>query len=186
MTLPEANAEAALLALHAGLAEDEHELDGLVCACAAMEDAASSLVQLIEAHPRGVQALEQLIAQRHTALDVDMALFEPLLADDDDPLSVRAGALGAWCRGFTSTVHLLLETPQHLLRGSAGEAFEDLQRIGGALQADDPAAAYEPEDEDAYEELHEFVRVAATLAYEALRHARPQAIDASASRNPEP
>lgn len=175
-----------LLALHSGLGEDEHELDGLVCACAAVEDAASGLVRIVEAHPRGVQALEQLIAQRRAGLDADMGLFEPLLADDDDPLAVRAGALGAWCRGFTSTVHLLLEAPQQLLQGSAGEAFEDLQRIGGVLQADDPAAAYEPDDEDAYEELREFVRVAATLAYEALRHARPQVLDATASRTTEP
>lgn len=55
-------------------------------------------------HPdeRSGDALYRLYQQTLASLTTDELDFEPLLASDDDPLSLRTTTLGHWCHGFLS------------------------------------------------------------------------------------
>ena len=92
-------------------------------------------------------------------------LLEPLLPADDAPIGERAQALGEWCQGFlyglgTST----LPDPEHLPE-SVAEVVRDLTAI---TRVDADPDESEEENEQAYAELVEFVRVAVQLLHEEL------------------
>lgn len=98
--------------------------------------------------------------------------FEPLLPDDDEPSEARATALAHWCEGF---LHGLVSSDHNdafrnrLAAEPLAEIIKDLLQITRAA-ADDEAHA--EDDEAAYTELVEYLRVAAQLTYEELRDLR--------------
>lgn len=86
--------------------------------------------------------------------------FDLLLPDADAPLVARADGLLDWCRGFLGGFGLAVagEAP---LSDESRDALGDLSRIAASeLSYDDPDG-----DEEALEEVAEFVRVAALLLY---------------------
>lgn len=101
-------------------------------------------------------------------------LFNPLLPEDDEPLSARSLAMAAWCSGF--------------LYGLAAGGIEDLsilpsdvQEIAGDLAEISRAGIEEEgdeEDEVAYAELVEYLRAGVTLVYEILAAERGSNADA--------
>ena len=86
--------------------------------------------------------------------------FQLLMPDDEAPLVERSGALFDWCRGFLGGFGLSAGAAQGLSDESR-EALEDIARLAAAQPQDDGDA----EDEDALEELVEFVRVASLLLH---------------------
>ncbi len=83
--------------------------------------------------------------------------FAPLLPDDDEPLAERATALAQWCQGFlyglgTGRLNSIDELP-----GEVGEIVHDLTEISRATPGEEDPTE---DDEQAYAELVEFVRVA--------------------------
>lgn len=86
--------------------------------------------------------------------------FQLLLPDDDAPLAERSGALFEWCRGFLGGFGLAAGEARGLSEESR-EALDDIARLAAAQPQDDG----DEEDEDALEELVEFVRVATLLLH---------------------
>lgn len=85
--------------------------------------------------------------------------FAPMLPDDDTALTSRANALVAWCRGFLGGVGLANPRARGVLSEEAEEAIADLGRIAASeLTVED-----DTDDEDAYVEVLEFVRIAALM-----------------------
>jgi yecA family protein len=103
--------------------------------------------------------------------------FLPLLPDDDSDAGSRTIAMAHWCEGF---LHGLVssEHDRALKEKLAAEPLSDI--IRDMLQITRAAVDEESDDEDneaAYAELVEYIRVAAQLAYEELseiRHAEEQ------------
>jgi uncharacterized protein YgfB (UPF0149 family) len=91
--------------------------------------------------------------------------LDPLLPDDEVPVADRAPALGEWCQGFLYGLGTsALPDPEHL-PAQVAEIVRDLTaitRVGA-----DPDES-EEENEQAYAELVEFVRVAVQLLHEEL------------------
>lgn len=92
--------------------------------------------------------------------------FQLLLPDDEQPLPERAEALGVWCQGFLTGlkaggVPILNREPDELT-----DAINDLIEI--AKMNYDEVETNE-EDEAAYVELVEYVRVAVIFIYQDLR-----------------
>ena len=92
--------------------------------------------------------------------------FQLLLPDDDDALPERAEALGVWCQGFLTGlqaggVPVIDREPSELT-----EAIDDLIEIA-KMNYDEVTAS--EEDEAAYTELVEYVRVAVIFIYQDLR-----------------
>ena len=128
---------------------------------------------LSEADPNNVlrteceTMLDALCASTWRQLAERQSEFELLLPDDDDSTASRAEAMGQWCEGF---LHGLV-SEQHsesLKKRLAGDPLADIIRdmlqITRAMAEDE-----DPEEEEsAYAELFEYLRLAAQLTYEEL------------------
>ena len=83
--------------------------------------------------------------------------FQPLLPDEDEPLTDQVEKLFDWCTGFVAGFGLA-GGGQAELSPESEEALQDLVTISKSTIADDP-------DEDSYAEILEYVRVAAMLLH---------------------
>lgn len=86
--------------------------------------------------------------------------FHLLLPDDDAAVDVRGNALFDWCRAFLGGFGLSAG-PNPPLSEEGTEALEDLARLAMAEAESDG----DEEDEAAFAEIEEFVRVASLLLH---------------------
>jgi hypothetical protein len=99
--------------------------------------------------------------------DEDMG-FALWLPDDEEPLEDRTVALAHWCAGFLAG--LGSSGQLEALSDEAQEAIGDLQEIARAqLTAPESAELRHEEEENAYAEIVEYVRVVALMMREDLR-----------------
>ena len=150
----------------AGLAIDPSELHGSLCGflCGGGSCDAGNWIQRLELDsvraPAHGDALDRLRSATTAQFDAQDFGFELLLPADDAPLSVRADALVAWCRGFLGGFGLAAPDSAGL-SDEAAEALQDLAHIAASDLAYEETEA----DEDALAEIVEFVRVAALLLH---------------------
>ena len=92
--------------------------------------------------------------------------FEPLLPDDETGLAERTAALGEWCQGFLYGLGLAGERLKvDSLTDEVNEVLRDMGHIAQAgFEGEDS-----DEDEAAYTEIVEYVRVGVQLLYEELQ-----------------
>ena len=165
-TLPAHAALAAELdALEAGLAPAE--LHGLLCGYLAgggRQDRGQWLAAVMADPmmpvPEPGGAMDRLYDASLAQLDSADFAFELLLPPEDEHVSVRGDGLLAWCRGFLGGFGLAAgaEPP---LSEEASEALADMARIAASeLSYEEPEA-----DEEALEEVGEFIRVAVMLLH---------------------
>lgn len=100
-------------------------------------------------------------------LDGGALEFTPLLPDDSDGLQERTAALADWCQGYLYGLGLGGERLQ--LERLADEAGEVLRDVGEIARAGLEAGEDSEEDENAYAEIVEYLRVGVQLVYEELR-----------------
>ena len=111
--------------------------------------------------------LESLFATTWRQLVDRQSEFELLLPDDEETTTSRADAMAQWCEGFLHG--LVSEKHSDALRERlAAEPLADI--IRDMLQITRAAAEEDEteEEENAYAELVEYLRVAAQLTYEEL------------------
>lgn len=118
------------------------------------------------------RVLDLLYQATYWQLSERLSEFEPLLPGDEDDVALRAEALGRWCEGF---LHGLVSAEQSdaLRQRLAAEPLSDI--IKDLLQITRAGLDEESDEEDneaAYVELVEYVRVAAQLCYEELADLR--------------
>jgi uncharacterized protein YgfB (UPF0149 family) len=95
--------------------------------------------------------------------------FEPLLPDDESPLSQRADALSSWCQGFLYGLGSGSASDPSTVSTEAGEIIRDLTEITHVgVDAGDETE----ENEVAFAEVVEFVRVGVQLLLVELAPAR--------------
>ncbi|MEJ2299432.1 MAG: UPF0149 family protein [Woeseiaceae bacterium] len=118
------------------------------------------------------KCLDELYQATFWQLSERLSDFMPLLPDDDVATTDRAMAMAHWCEGF---LHGLVSTDheQALRDRLAAEPLSDIIRdmlqITRATVDEDADAET---NEAAYAEIHEYIRVAAQLAYEELSDLR--------------
>lgn len=93
--------------------------------------------------------------------------FYLLLPDDDAPLSHRAESLGRWCQGYLTGLGLGGMQADPGLPGEVNEFLGDLMKIARVGFFDTDNA--DEEDEAAYTEIVEYVRVGVLLVSHSLR-----------------
>ncbi|MCJ7591422.1 MAG: UPF0149 family protein [Woeseiaceae bacterium] len=116
--------------------------------------------------------LDRLYQSTYWQLSERLSEFEPLLPGDEDDVAERAVALANWCEGF---LHGIVSARHgDALRERLGaEPLSDI--IKDMLQITRAGLDEESDEEDnesAYVELVEYVRVAAQLCYEELADIR--------------
>ena len=95
--------------------------------------------------------------------------FEPLLPDDETSLGVRADALSAWCTGFLYGLGSGTTPEPERVSVEAGEIIRDFTEI---TQVGVEADEENEENEAAFAEVVEFVRVGVQLLFVELAPAR--------------
>jgi uncharacterized protein YgfB (UPF0149 family) len=154
------------------------ELHGLLCAHACVAPAgdfeahAGELLAWLGENDDAALRRSAAAALAHTNRELldSAGPFQPLLPADDTPLAERTEALGAWAGAYVSGLGV---HPTLTLRGDAREAWQDLQQIARAgLEAGAEAAE---QDERAYAEVVEYLRVAVQLIHHALLPADAEA-----------
>lgn len=108
--------------------------------------------------------------------DVDYG-FTLVLPDEGWPLHERAEALSQWCQGFLWGLGLGGIQDQARLPGDVNEVMQDMAEIS---RLNFTTAIGSNDDETAYTEIVEYVRMAALLIYEELRLLRGARPDGNA------
>lgn len=152
------------------------ECHGTVCGalCAGADEDEAWLTHLLDEAAGGEaglaagrRALLDLLDMSRERLQSGTLEFAPLLPDDETGLAERTAALGEWCQGFLYGMGLAGERLQ--LEALPDEASEVLRDIGQIAQAGFEGDADDDEDETAYAEIVEYVRVGVQLLYEELQ-----------------
>lgn len=110
--------------------------------------------------PEAGSALQEMHAVSRAQFEDRDFGFALLLPEDDAPLAERSEALFDWCRGFLGGFGLAAGKGPPLSE-EGREALDDLARLAAAT----PEPDGDEEDEAAYAEIEEFVRVAALLLH---------------------
>lgn len=157
----------------AELAESHGLLCGLICRGGA--DTAGDFIDHLAAmrllaEPGGALAAVMTELWDRTARqlnDVEMG-FELWLPADEEPLEDRTISLAQWCSGFLAGLGSGGQLDR--LSSEAREAIDDLQQIARAELAVAPGKGKaSEEDEEAYAEIVEYVRVVAMTMREEFR-----------------
>ena len=113
--------------------------------------------------------LESVYGAAVRALVGNEADFQPLLPEDDAPLAERAEALSLWCQGFLYGLGSGAAADPARVSDEAGEIVRDFTEITHVgVEADEE----NEENETAFTEVVEFVRVGVQLLFVELAPAR--------------
>ena len=120
--------------------------------------------------PAAYDDLDRLRIATQSLLDDPDLRFQPYLPDDDVDMPSRVRTLAEWSAGFLGGFGLTGVGEREGLSGDAGDALRDLDRIAHFGYE----AGEDEEDELAFAEILEYVRVAVLLLHqEAARTAAP-------------
>ena len=113
--------------------------------------------------------LGSLYADTVRALRGDEMEFTPLLPGDDTSVKSRADALAAWCQGFLYGLGTGALLPSNRLPGDVDEVLRDFTELSRAEGAEGEGTE---EEEQAYSELLEYLRVGVQLVHDELAELR--------------
>ncbi len=170
------NVDAAL-----GATESHGALCGMLCAQGATE-ASQWMLYVLGEHEETSKLLQQTgkkLLQIHQISVEQMndtdAEFELMLPDDDEPLEVRVEALGTWCQGFVYGLAVGGIKEDTDLPEDSKELIRDILEISRAGYIADIEAELATDEEDseedevAFMEVCEYVRMGILLIYEELQ-----------------
>lgn len=156
------------------------EAHGMLCGILCAESQQSGTRWLAEVFPENDHqgqtegcrdTLGELFAETYRALEEGQMDFMPLLPEDSDPLDQRTESLAKWCLGFLCGLGLgSLGEMKDRLPENVGEVMTDLEQIAQAINGGD-----EEQEEAAYTEVLEYLRVSVQLTYEELARMRGSA-----------
>ncbi len=157
--------------------ESHGALCGMLCAQGATE-ASQWLLHVLGEHEEGNNALQsvgKLLLKIHQISVAQMndsnVDFELLLPDDDEALEDRVEALGVWCQGFVYGLAAGGIKEGADLPEDSQELIKDILEISQAGYAidDEAEVAISEDDEVAFMEVSEYVRMGVLLVYEELQ-----------------
>jgi uncharacterized protein YgfB (UPF0149 family) len=102
-----------------------------------------------------------------------------LLPDDDDPLAERSVALGLWCQGFVMGLSAGGVSEDTDLPKDSKELLLDFSSIASGLNDEQDPGQNDGDDEEeeaAYAEVEEYVRVGVLLIREELKSTWPEGL----------
>jgi uncharacterized protein YgfB (UPF0149 family) len=166
--------QAALQAADAdsGAAESHGVICGIICASGAPEPSLwfDHLLGAGNAGNAGAQSAHVLLTELYSESllhlnDGDLGLVM-LLPKDDTPLSLRSKALGEWCQGFLYGLALGGVREDGMRKGDVDEIMHDFYEISNTRFEHELT---DEDEETAYAEIVEYVRMSVLLCHEELR-----------------
>lgn len=116
-------------------------------------------------HQEAITALERLYEFSYQHISEFSFEFNLLLPEDDTDLGSRTEALGLWCQGFLSG----LNQTQANFDNAPEEITETLEDLTEIAQVNFEDMTENEEDETAYFELNEYVRLAVLMIFHELK-----------------
>ena len=125
------------------------------------------MLELVKTPRTGLQMVfeELLNASRAQLADEDIS-FSLWLPNEEEMLEERTMALSQWCSGFLAGIGSSGDDTLKTLSEDANEALKDLQQISTADVSD---TAESEEDEVAFAEIVEYIRIVTLMIREDLR-----------------
>ena len=115
-------------------------------------------------------ALTEIIDEQEKLFKSNALDFQPLLPDESEPIEVRAVALALWCEGFIDGYGMCIAELELDIKsigdGGISEIIEDFSQISTLSKT---TVENGNEEELAYFEVVEFVKVGTQLVYEELK-----------------
>lgn len=155
----------------AGLDFNPSQVHGLLCGyiCAMAGKAKNSWEKLLpgcEKNPACKELLEQLYEMSYHEMTEFSFDFAILLPEDEADINYRTEALGLWCQGFLTA----LEQANVPIRGrQESEVTDAINNMIEIAQVNYGDITENDEDETAYFELAEYVRLAVLMIFQDLR-----------------
>lgn len=159
-----------------GLSTSASEIHGHLCgqlSTGIFEQAMEYMKNLIESVD--ILKFEKQIKQLITIVDISIKQltsvsfeFHLLVPDDETALQDRASSLSAWCQGYTDALLHADVDIESIAQEEIRDAFFHITEIASL---DDTYDTVTEEDEKAYAEIYEYVRMAAMMIYTELNHA---------------
>lgn len=148
------------------------QVHGLVCGILTGDTTGTTaweeLVTGGEETPKAHEVLQELYDTSAKQLAEFLFEFQLVLPSDSEQLPVRAEALTLWCQGFLTGLKLVQIPIVDREASEMTEAINDIIEIA-KMNYEDVVAS--EEDEAAYVELVEYVRMAVILIYQDIREA---------------
>ena len=161
-----------------GAADAHGALCGMLCARGTIE-LSEWVDHVIDEQDQGNELLHDVVhklSELHQStlemMNDATANFKLLLLDDDDPLPERVEALAAWCQGFIYGLAAGGIQEGSELPEDTAELLKDMIEISRAGHDVDDTGVEESDvndDEMAYMEIEEYVRMGVLLVYEELQ-----------------
>lgn len=139
---------------------------GILCGQTDSQPAWQSLITGEESTPKTHELLQAMYDSSAKQLKDFLFELQLLLPDDKELLPIRAEALTLWCQGFLTGLKLVNIPIVDREPGEMTEAITDIIEIA-KMNYEEVIAS--EEDENAYVELVEYVRMAVILIYQDLR-----------------
>jgi uncharacterized protein YgfB (UPF0149 family) len=140
----------------------------MLCVLGEHEETSNALQQA----GKKLMQIHQISVEQMNDIEAD---FELMLPDDDEPLEMRIEALGAWCQGFVYGLAVGGIKEDTELPEDSKELITDILEISRAGYVADNEAELatdegnSEEDEVAFMEVSEYVRMGVLLIYEELQ-----------------
>ena len=166
-----------------GINIDVSECHGNICACLCSENMTAEVLlpEEIKADESSLSSetmklktvFLSLIAETLEQLNDAEMSFYPLLSPDSESLTNRTLSLSSWCQGFIDGFGYVIVqkniSMDHIEQDIIGEIIEDFSQISKLTSA---SVMNEDEEELAYMEVVEYVRVGAQLIFEEMKVAK--------------
>lgn len=154
---------------------DAAEIHGVICGLICVNNNTGqsamlllrSLYQQLATDARTETGLQRVLDASALQLDDPEMGFDLMLPDDGTHLSRRTDGLAHWCSGFLLGVGTVGDERVKQFPENTREALKDIAEIARAGLAPDVEAS--DEDENAYMEVTEYLRVVTLLIREELR-----------------
>ena len=167
----------AVLLAEVGESPSASECHGVLCGALCVHEAYDARRWLDEVLVDGaagvdVEPFVPIVADTAASLRGDQMTFQPFLPDDAASIASRADSLGEWCEGFLFGLGTGALPEQSRLPAEVLEVLRDLAQISRATCGEEQS---DEENENAYAELVEFVRVGVQLVHDELAAHRGRA-----------
>jgi uncharacterized protein YgfB (UPF0149 family) len=116
------------------------------------------------------ELLQQLYETSYHQMSEFSFEFSLLLPDDDSDINIRTEALGSWCQGFLSALQQCEIPIKNREESDVTETLNDIIEIAQVNYGD---IVDDDEDETAYFELVEYVRLGALLIFHDMKSTTP-------------
>lgn len=133
----------------------------------------ASLELVRQPAPDVQELLAELMATTLAHLNDEELGLQLWLPEDSQPLLLRTQALGHWCNGFLAALGAQSEQALQSLSDEGKEALTDVAQIAKADIGPPEGSEQIEEDEQAFAEIVEYLRIAVLILHEDLRRPLP-------------